>query len=90
VADLLLWSLLALLWFAMVSALVSALRVPGYVWKGAHRSKAGNVVLVALTGGIGGTYYWLRVRPQLADARQATPAPPRPPRPDPWADGGAW
>lgn len=70
-----LWVGLAVgLWVALISALVSALRVEPMVWRVARRRKGINVVLILCTGGIGGIYYWLRIRPQLkvADGRYRT------------------
>jgi hypothetical protein len=77
---------------SLVTALVSAIRVPGYVWKSTRHSKSVTIVGILLAGGIGGLYYWLVVRDPVHEALRHTVPPERPPkpiRPDPWADD-AW
>ena len=53
---------------AYVSALVSAARVEQGAWHAADRRKGVTLALIVFTGGFGGLYYWLRIRPELLDA----------------------
>jgi hypothetical protein len=54
--------LFALLVTAFVDALV---RVPDEAWRAAGRNRATTIGLIVLTGGVGGLYYWLAIRPSL-------------------------
>ena len=49
----------------VVTALVSASRIELDRWHVAGRSKGVTIALIFVTGGIGGLYYWLRIRPEL-------------------------
>ena len=49
----------------LVTALVSASSVEFDRWHVAGRSKGVTMALIFVTGGIGGLYYWLRIRPEL-------------------------
>jgi hypothetical protein len=80
------FGLIVALWVSLISALVSAIRLPGYAWTTTRHSKRGTIVGVLLTGGVGGLYYWLIVRGAVRDALRSTPPPERPPKPDAWAD----
>jgi hypothetical protein len=77
-------ALLVALWGSAISALVSAARLPGYAWKGAGRSKAGAILGILFTGGVGGVYYWLSIHRQVTAARDRIPPPPKH---DPWSNG---
>ena len=67
VISLLIIGLLLGLWVSLVTAVVSAVRVPERRWREAGRGKFPTTVLVVLTGGVGGLFYWLRIRPQLRE-----------------------
>lgn len=73
------------LWGSAISALVSAVRLPGYAWQSAKRSKNGTVLGILLTGGIGGAYYWLSIRQSVKEAQNRIPPPPKR---DPWTNDG--
>ena len=53
---------------AYVSAIISAVRIDQGVWQAAVRNKGVTVALIVFTGGFGGLYYWLRIRPELGEA----------------------
>lgn len=55
---------------ALISAFVSALRVEPHVWRAIHQPRGITLLLILFTGGVGGVYYWWRIRPQLQAARQ--------------------
>lgn len=65
--------IVALLFAIWVTALVGAIRSPSYAYQGVGRSKAVTVILVLLTGFIGGTYFLLRIRPGLQHRQGAGP-----------------
>ena len=54
-------------WVALGTAVVSCLRTPQARWRAAERGKGLTIALIAVTGGIGGMYYWWRIRPELRD-----------------------
>jgi hypothetical protein len=56
------------LWTAALSSLVSAARTPERLYEAVGRTKTGTVLCILLACGVGGLYYWLRVRPELRDA----------------------
>jgi hypothetical protein len=60
-------------------ALIGAIGSPAYAYHGIGRSKAVTVVMVMLTGFIGGTYFLLRIRPGLQRGRREGPPPSRVP-----------
>jgi hypothetical protein len=51
------------LWILFMWALVDAARRPAAAFGRARVSKGATIVLLLLTGGLGGAYYLLRVRP---------------------------
>jgi hypothetical protein len=63
-----------------VAAVVSAARVPSDRFRRVQRGKETTILLIILTGGFGGAYYWLRIRPELhragVAAAQNAPVPP--------------
>lgn len=65
--------IVAVLFAVYVSALIGAIRHPAYAYQEVGRSKAVTVVMVALTGFIGGGYFLLRIRPGLSVRSQAGP-----------------
>lgn len=65
-------------WLLAVSALVSAARIPPYVYEHDERGKPGTLLCLLLTGGVGGAYYWLSVRPSLREAEAELAPRPRP------------
>lgn len=81
----------ALFW----SALVSAIRMPGVAWTAAGRSKTAMIVLILLSGGVGGLYYFVRIRPRLGHTASRPARPVEDPKgawrayrkgDDPWAE----
>jgi hypothetical protein len=60
------------LWIGAIAAIVSAARVPHERWRRAQRGKGVTIVLIILTGGFGGIYYWWRIRAELHSAALAT------------------
>lgn len=82
----------------LLMALIDVFRRPGYLFTAAGRTKGGTILAVLLTGGVGGLYYLLRIRPMVKRAARLTPAPARPPSDsrtgyrqyrkgdDPWSD----
>ena len=62
-----------------VSAIIDAARTPTDRWRRIRRGKGVTIVLIVLTGGFGGIYYWWRIRSELRSASQssshAAPAP---------------
>ena len=63
------------LWVAAIAAVVSAIRVGQERWWRANRSKGATILLLILTGGFGGVYYWWRIRPELRSAHMSTSRP---------------
>lgn len=60
------------LWLGAIAAVVSAVRVDHVRWQRVQRGKGVTIVLIILTGGFGGLYYWWRIRPELRTASSAT------------------
>jgi hypothetical protein len=75
---------------SLLTALVDALRWPSRAYTWAARSKAGTVIGIVLTGGVGGLYYWAFVRRDVKQGASEAPTPPELPKPDLWADDDAW
>jgi hypothetical protein len=51
---------------ALVTAFVHALvGVPDAAWQAAGRNRATTIALIVVTGGVGGVYYWMVIRPTL-------------------------
>jgi hypothetical protein len=66
--------LMAFLAIALVTAVGSAARFERDRWRQVGRSKGATILLILLTGGFGGIYFWWRIRPELREAAQR-PAP---------------
>lgn len=64
---------IAAIWTLYVGAIVAAARRPEYAYRYIGRTKPGTVIMIVLTGFVGGSYFLLRVRRQLLAAEQATP-----------------
>ncbi|MDQ6614212.1 MAG: hypothetical protein M3083_05580 [Actinomycetota bacterium] len=61
------------IWGEFIWALVDAARRPEYLFRPACRlSKASIIVLILITGFIGATYYFIRLRPSLIRASRMT------------------
>ncbi|MGH9124254.1 MAG: hypothetical protein ACRDZ8_05945 [Acidimicrobiales bacterium] len=69
--------IVAVLFAVYVSGLIGTIRYPAYAYEEVGRSKAVTVVMVALTGFIGATYFLLRIRPGLSVGSQVGPPPRR-------------
>ena len=52
-------------WVLWISAIVSVVRSADPDWERIGRSRTASGWLVVLTGVLGATYYWLRIRPEL-------------------------
>jgi hypothetical protein len=61
-------SVFVVLTIGAVAAVVSAARVPPDRFRRVQRGKETTILLIILTGGFGGAYYWLRIRPELRGA----------------------
>ncbi len=70
--------IIAGLWIAAVSAVVSAVKAPHSAWRSTGRTRAGTVAMIVVTGGVGGAYYWLRIRPDLHMRSASGAQPPEP------------
>lgn len=64
---------IAAVWVLYIGAIVAAARRPDYAYRHIGRTKPGTVILIVLTGFIGGSYFLLRIRRQLLAAEQAIP-----------------
>ena len=53
------------------TALISAVRMPREAYQQIGRTKDGTILCVMFTGGVGGLYYWLRIRPELREEAEA-------------------
>ncbi len=73
VAVVLLLLVVAISLVTYVSAIVSASRWSEAAYKLAGRNKVSDVVLIVITGVVGGTYYWLVIRRELEPARVRQP-----------------
>jgi len=62
---------LAALWVSWVWALVDAVRQPAMAFRPTGISKGATVMLLLLTGGLGGIYYHLRVRRTVSEAARS-------------------
>ena len=62
------------LWLGAIAAVVSAARTEHVRWRRVQRGKGVTIVLIILTGGFGGVYYWWRIRPELRRANSANSA----------------
>ena len=60
-------------WTIYVQAIVMAVRRPDYAYRAIGRTKAGTVVMIVLTGFIGGLFFLLRIRPALRAAERSIP-----------------
>ena len=65
--------LVAGVWTLYVQAIVMAARRPDYAYRAIGRTKPGTVVMIVLTGFIGGLFFLLRIRPALRAAERAIP-----------------
>ncbi|HEX3426194.1 MAG TPA: hypothetical protein VHT30_08675 [Acidimicrobiales bacterium] len=70
---------IVLIWALYIRAIVGAARQPDDAYRAVGRTKAGTVIMVVLTGCIGGVYFLLRVRPQLLSAESGAADGRRPP-----------
>ena len=65
-------AILAAIWILYLGGIISAARHPGYAYRAIGRRKPFTLTMVVLTGFIGGTYFLLRIRPQLRRAEADT------------------
>jgi hypothetical protein len=72
-------ALIVVIWVLYVRAIVGATRRPDYAYRAIGRTKSGTVVMIVLTGFIGGIYFLPRIRPALLVAERAIPAESLPP-----------
>ncbi|MCU1355734.1 MAG: hypothetical protein JWM89_1152 [Acidimicrobiales bacterium] len=68
-----------------VAAIVSAARIPARSWDASNRTRGATIALVILSGGVGGIYYLLAVRPELRRLAGTAPETARIGRRDRWA-----
>jgi hypothetical protein len=61
-----LWIALVAMW---VAALVSLARFPESAFTAVGRTKTSTLVLVGITGWVGGGYYWIVIKRELAPYR---------------------
>lgn len=88
-ADYLPYLYLGLSWGAGISALVSALRARPDQWVLSGQSRGLALLGLLLTCGLGGVYYWVRVKPRLKQVSHLTlpPTPAQRRETSPWDDG---
>jgi hypothetical protein len=67
------------IWMLYIGAIVAAARRPDYAYRYINRTKAGTVIMIILTGFIGGSYFLLRIKHQLLAAERAVPPETLPP-----------
>lgn len=70
---------IAVIWGLYIGGIVAAAWRPDYAYRYIGRTKAGTIVMIILTGFIGGSYFLIRVRHQLLAAEQAKPPESLPP-----------
>src|SRR5687768_5100277 len=61
-----------------VAAIIDAALIPADEWWAAGRSKAATILLLLLTGSVGGICYWTVLRRGLRTASPVVAGPPRP------------
>lgn len=52
---------------AWIAAIVSASSLEDEAFSAVGRSRTGTIVLIVLTGWIGALYYWIAIKPRLAN-----------------------
>jgi hypothetical protein len=71
VRPVLLMMLILVVWIALsaawIAAIVSASSLNDEAFTAVGRSRTGTIVLVVLTGWIGALYYWIAIKPRLAN-----------------------
>jgi hypothetical protein len=65
---LVIWAALVAMWIA---ALVSACRFSEAAFTAVGRTRTSTIVLVAITGWVGGAYYWLAIKREVEPHKNA-------------------